>query len=126
MAEGQNRLTCSECSDRLRKKYGCSKPGYDIKGDFVFRSSSPILMKDKKPDTMDTCPIGVILKKSSYLFSGIEMATHSENGAVDMFRLSGWCREVIRIVQSERMRHREQKDKIRQSSGDAQLARSVA
>lgn len=75
----------------------------DYEPNQAFRFSSPFLGEIKE-DIMKECPIGYILRTTPHIFSVISLSGHLENGSINLFDLSGWAREAVSVVFSEKGR----------------------
>lgn len=87
----------------------------------MFRTTSPLL-SNTPAAMLRECPVSVVLRESPYVYDALSAASHVENGGVDPYRLSAWGREAIAVVSSERVRHRDMKDRERRLSQDARTS----
>ena len=124
-AESFGRLSCSECTPEKQRKLGCGKDKVGVVGERVFRSTSPSLLCDGKPGELRECPVGLVLREAPYVYKAISAASHVDNGSSDPTAAPTWLQSMMRVVGSERARHRELKDKNRTTAGDADHARQV-
>lgn len=124
------RPTCSECNDQLRKKRGCFKPGYAIKGDTAWRFTSPRLQsEDNKPvpglNLLEECPTGAILREAPYIYDAIAAHNGLESGAFDPTLKPRYLQECLRVIGAEKSRLWEMKQSQEKSATDAKYARRV-
>lgn len=124
-AERYERPSCSECSDRLKKQRGCKKPGMDIEGQMLFRSTSPLLLKNEKPDELRECPVGFVLRECPQVYDAITAHAYSENGCFNPLESPPWVQEMVRVVGSERARHRDNERSRVQGQRDAAIGQRV-
>lgn len=116
------RHTCSECNERMQKRWGCRKPGMDFEGNKAFILTSP-MMHEAGEATIRECPTGRVLRETPYIYRAIAAAGYVENGAVNPYTLSHWCREAMQVVSSERSRLREIENENRKLDNDRAYGR---
>jgi hypothetical protein len=115
------RPTCSECTDSLRKKRGCKKPGFHVEqSGQPFRFTSPLLQSERD-QILRECPTGYLLREAPHTFDTLEAASLVENAApTDLRRMSRYLLDSSRIRSSELHRlHdlRRLRDKARSHAG---------
>ena len=105
------RYTCSECTDTLRKKRGCKKPGYDLPlGGPPFSFSSPALLERSKTGNnklfvLQECPVGYILRTGPYIYNVIDAVSRDENlSPSDHDRMSTYYHHAARLYSAEQSR----------------------
>lgn len=79
----------------------------EVEGQMVFRSTSPLLVNDGKPAELRECPVGFVARECPQAYDAILAHTYSDNGCINPLEMAPWGQEMIRIVGSERARHRE-------------------
>lgn len=120
-AERHERPSCSECSDLLRRRRGCRKPGYNVEGSMAFRFTSPDISEDKA--IVRECPVGMLIRECPYIYDVINACGLVESGCVDLLHAPLFLQSAYRVVSSERSRLRELKDKDRQTKRDSEYGR---
>jgi hypothetical protein len=124
-AERFGRLSCSECSDEQKRRYGCGREKAGVVGETVFRSTSLLLADHGKPAELRECPVGRVLREAPYVYKAISHATHVANGATDPANAPSWLQGLTQVVLSERARLRELNQDKDRGASDAEQARRV-
>ena len=89
----------------------------------MFRSTSTHL--DEPDRSIRECPVGMILRETPYVYEAIGAAAHVENGALNPLNESPWLQGAIRVVSSERERHRRLRDELSKSRADSRAGIGV-
>ena len=124
--ERPERLSCSECSEGMKERYGCGRNSAGVVGQTVFRSTSLHLMgPDKKPSELRECPVGIVLREAPYIYDAINSWQYVDSGALNPLVSPSWLREILRVVGSEKARLHELRDRPNQGAADAEYGRRV-
>ena len=120
--EQHGRPTCSECTETLKKRRGCRRPGSDYSGgSVVFRYTSPILVESGN-DLLKECPVGKILREAPQTYDILDYSARIEATGVEEYsRLPRFMQQAIRLVSSERERLRELKEQKRKAAADSKF-----
>lgn len=123
--EGDDRLSCSECDERLQRKRGCRKPGSMVpyrERSVVYRSSSPHLIA-AGADKLFECPVGLLLREAPWVYDAIAASVYAESAGLSVLQHSAWLQAAIRLISSERARHTEGKKRRQQNRSDAEYGK---
>jgi len=74
---------------------------------------------------LQECPVSMVLRECPRAYEALAAAAHVENGGLNPMTLSAWAQEAIRVVGSERARHRDLKDRERRLTQDARESHRV-
>lgn len=88
----------------------------------VYRSSSPVLVGTDDSMVYE-CPVGMLLREAPWVYDVLAAAAYSESAGFEVLRQSAFLQSGIRLVQSEKSRHREARQQQQQGKRDAQYAR---
>lgn len=119
------RPSCSECSDALREKRACRKPGVETKGQAVFVSSSPFIATKGAPARIYECPVGMVLREAPQAYDAIAAYGSGEQIGPSMLREPLWLQHAFRVIGSERARHHSMDDADRRAANDAKFGARV-
>ena len=115
------RPTCSECTDKLRDRRGCRKPGFDVQAQGApFRFSSPALNEAPGDAILYECPTGYLLREAPHIFSAIEAASTLDNaGPAELRQCSPYLLHAWRAYRAENAGLRELREIRRMASTDS-------
>lgn len=114
--ESFDRPRCDTCSDRLRQKRGCHKPGFDVVGTSVFRSASPRFYsedgKELEGASLKECPRSYVIRNAAHLFEAVAAFSFVEQApSLAILSQSKWLQEAFAVIGSEKNRLRDLKAK---------------
>lgn len=126
------RLTCSECTPPLQKRYGCHKPGFAVplQGN-AFRFDSPALQpppgsKDHGLSLLKECPVGFTLREGPWVYTMIEAAAGADNlSPAERERMSPAFHAAARVYRSELARLTERRTARARAKRDAAYGANV-
>lgn len=111
--EALGRPRCESCSDRLREKRGCFRPGYSVPGKSRFRFTSPLLLdadgNEVEADMLlAECPRGRVLREAPHVYDAIGAYGLVEAGpSLDVLYLPLWLQQAFSYIGGEKARMRE-------------------
>jgi hypothetical protein len=123
-AERHGRPTCTECTDKLRKKRGCKKPGFDVEGESAFRFSSPLL-NESGNEILRECPTGAVMRDAPWVYDVLGLYAYAEHGGFEIQRQPRWVQSALQVIGSEKERLRRLAESEKQGKGDAAYARRL-
>lgn len=111
----------------MQHKRACRKPGAAIAYHddvAIYRTSSPTLFGGPH-GALRECPVGYLQREAPWVWDALAAAAYAENAGLEVLRQSAFLQQALRIIGSEKTRHRESAARVDRGKSDARHAKRM-